>query len=297
MELGVEFDFGSGFGGSYRFKINAEAEGTYSVAEEECETWSESQVLGRLMLRKGQIVEAPRWYRPAGVDPTLLGLPVMAGPMELYVMYWLLRQLRWCSVVPDKLRELQEPDEGKDLRPDGGNAASVLRHLPPESREEVVELLSHVVPGVTDVRTVTRGNRLTLQFTQVTKAGKLTFEALQMSDGTLRLLGILLALYQRDEPRFLAIEEPEATIHVAPLQALVEIFQARSDRTQILFTTHSSEILDSLDLESIRVVTAEDGFSRVSAVAEYSKRAVYDALFSPGELLRAGALRSAAEEL
>ena len=43
-----------------------------------------------------------------------------------------------------------------------------------------------------------------------------------MSDGTLRLLGLLLALYQRDTPRFMAVEEPEATIHLAALQALKE---------------------------------------------------------------------------
>jgi len=111
-----------------------------------------------------------------------------------------------------------------------------------------------------------------------------------MSDGTLRLLGLLLALYQRDTPGFLAIEEPEATIHVAALQALIEIFKARSDSSQIVLTTHSADILDSIDPDAIYLVTAEGGHSTLAGLAESTKHAVQEALFLPGELLRSGAL-------
>lgn len=114
-----------------------------------------------------------------------------------------------------------------------------------------------------------------------------------MSDGTLRLLGLLLALYQRNRPRFVAVEEPEATIHVAALRALMEVFQARAEGTQILLSTHSAEVLDSLSIEDVYLVAAEDGYSRLSALSDESKSAVRDALFSPGELLRSGELHPA----
>lgn len=294
VRMSVELDFGDGFGASYGFRINAQAGGSYSVAEEECRTWHHDEQITRLLLKNGRVAQGPRFLPPGNVDETTLALPVLGGLPNLSPVLSALRDLRAYSIVPDQLRELQDPDEGQTLLSDGSNAASVLRHLEPADRTELIEMLSYVVPGVVAVRTVTRGNKLTLQFTQESARGRNNFEALQMSDGTLRLLGLLLALYQREHPRFMAIEEPEATIHVAALQALMEVFRARSPGTQIVLTTHSTEILDSIDIDDLYLVVAEDGYSRVSGVSDESRRAVEEALFSPGELLRSGALTPAA---
>jgi len=89
----------------------------------------------------------------------------------------------------------------------------------------------------------------------------------------------------------MAVEEPEATIHVAALQALMEVFQARTPYTQVLLTTHSAEILDSVPIDDVYLVEAQDGFSRLGPVSEESMAVVQRALFSPGELLRSGELR------
>lgn len=293
----IELEYQAEYKAFYSFRIRSGAEGTYTVAEEECRLIKGRDVVARLALKDGRVTDLRSVIsfglrsgeNALRVEPAALGLPLF-GVLELAPVLDTLRDLRVYSIVPDKLRELQDPDEGLELLSDGSNAASVLRHLDAADRSDLVEMLGHVVPGVDDVRVVGHGNKLTLEFKQRAGNSRNTFEALQMSDGTLRLLGILLALYQRDTPGFLAIEEPEATIHVAALQALMEVFQARSDMSQIVLTTHSSEILDSIDPESIYLVTAADGHSTLSTLAESSKRAVQDALFSPGELLRSGAL-------
>lgn len=298
VALGAELAFENDVTASYGMKVNARAGGTYNVAEEDCRVWDLEGEVSRLTLKAGRVVHKPDLFfggpdqEVAALDDTALGLPIYgglppyAGPLET------LRGLRTYSIVPDKLRELQEPDEGHQLAWDGSNAASVLRHLEDEDREELIEMLAHVVPGVVAVRSATRGNKLTLQFTQTSQGGNNRFEAHQMSDGTLRLLGLLLALYQREHPAFMAIEEPEATIHVAALQALIEVFRARSEKTQIVLTTHSAEIIDALEMESIYLVVAEDGYSKVSPASEASRQAVREALFTPGDLLRSGALRA-----
>ena len=286
----IELAYQQGFGASYSFRVRSGPKGSYSVAEEVCELNHQGELLARMALKDGRLMEhrssmgfsgVVRAENAPRIEPTALGLPLFA-PFDLGHVVTTLRDLRLYSIVPDKLRELQDPDEGLELLSDGSNATSVLRHLEPRDRAELVEMLGHVVPGVEDVRVVGHGNKLTLEFKQRAGDGRNTFEALQMSDGTLRLLGLLLALYQRNTPAFLAIEEPEATIHVAALEALIAVFKARSDMSQIVLTTHSAEILDALDPDAIYlVVAAADGHSQLSALADSTKRAVREALFSP----------------
>jgi predicted ATPase len=293
----IELEYTQSFRARYSFRIRSGAKGSYSVAEEECSLSHEGETVARLVLREGKIVQnqssvvRANEVSKARLESTALALPLYAV-FELSPVLRTLRDLRLYSIVPDKLRELQDPDEGRELLADGSNAASVLRHLEPSDRSELVEMLGHVVPGIEDVRVVGHGNKLTLEFKQRAGDGRNTFEALQMSDGTLRLLGLLLALYQRDTPGFLAIEEPEATIHVAALQALVDIFKARADRTQIVITTHSADILDSIDPEAIYLVSAQDGYSSLGQLSPANRQVVQEALFLPGELLRSGALES-----
>lgn len=296
----IELAYSDGYRANYAFRVRSEAGGSYSVPEEECRLTYDGQTIARLALKDGKVTDQKSAFfggqsidisRRPQVDSTALALPLLGGTPELNPVLDSLRDLRTYSIVPDKLRDLQDPDEGIELASDGSNAASVLRHLDVEDRTDLIEMLAFVVPGILDASDLRRGNKLTLKFTERAPENKKNvFEALQMSDGTLRLLGLLLALYQRNTPAFLAIEEPEATIHVAALQALVEIFKARADKTQILLTTHSADILDSLDVESIYLVVADEGHSWLAPVSDVSKQAVREALFSPGELLRSGAL-------
>ena len=303
MTFGVELEYGEDaqWAATYEFRIRSEAGGSYSIAEEDCRVTHGSDPAARLLRRNGRIIEQRSSLFTRGLvkddGPSLqkdaLALPVFSGIPELGPVVGSLRELRSYAIVPDKLRELQEPDEGEQLEPDGKNAASVLRHLEAADREELIEMLAYVVPGVLNVRDASHGTKLTLEFTQTSGRGKSTFEAYQMSDGTLRLLGLLLALYQRKTPWFVAIEEPEATIHVAALRALIEVFAARSERTQIVLTTHSAEIIDALPLDAIHLVVADGGHSRLTSVSADTRKAVEEALFSPGELLRTGALAGA----
>jgi predicted ATPase len=296
----IDLEYDGDYSASYRFQLSAEAGGGYRVATESCHLHHRQTSLATLVLKDGQVTEqrsslfGPNFI-PAnasiGIERSALALPVLGLIPELSPIIDTIRDLRTYSIVPDKLRDLQDPDEGSELAPDGSNAASVLRHLDPTARGELMEMLSFVVPGVLGVADVSHGNKLTLTFTQRAANGKKnTFEALQMSDGTLRLLGILLAVYQADRPGFIAIEEPEATIHVAALDALIQVLKARADQTQILLTTHSPEVLDAIDIDSIYLVESKPGFSELVSVSESSRRAVHDALFTPGELMRSGAL-------
>ena len=102
-----------------------------------------------------------------------------------------------------------------------------------------------------------------------------------------------MALYQDPTPPFITVEEPELTIHPGALSVLADIILETSRRSSLLVTTHSPELLDSLPIDCIRSVEADDGATRVGAVAEHQKAAVVKGLFSPGELHRIEGLQLA----
>jgi predicted ATPase len=109
-----------------------------------------------------------------------------------------------------------------------------------------------------------------------------------MSDGTLRILGLLLALYQSWHPSLVAIEEPEATVHPAAAELVVQVLLDASHARQVLVTTHSPDILDAKELSDsqIRVVTMEKGRTIIAPLSSASRQAIRERLYSPGELLR-----------
>ncbi len=72
-----------------------------------------------------------------------------------------------------------------------------------------------------------------------------------MSDGTLRLIAYFIMLYQSDVPTLIGIEEPERNFHPGILQDIADLIKRLSKRTQVIFTTHSSQLLDCFSTEEI----------------------------------------------
>ena len=112
-----------------------------------------------------------------------------------------------------------------------------------------------------------------------------------MSDGTLRAVGALTALFQEDEagpPTLVAIEEPETALHPAAVGVLLGAMRSVSDHTQVLVTTHSPELLHSDDVrtDELLAVSAETGVTVIGGIDVGSRDILADRLFSPGELLR-----------
>jgi len=109
-----------------------------------------------------------------------------------------------------------------------------------------------------------------------------------MSDGTLRALGVLLAVYQAGQHSLIAIEEPEATVHPAATEVIVEVLLDAARQRQVLITTHSPDLLDKKDIQEgqLRVVSMEKGKTLISPLSPASREAIRKRLYTPGELLR-----------
>jgi predicted ATPase len=116
----------------------------------------------------------------------------------------------------------------------------------------------------------------------------LAFDAFHMSDGTLRAFGILLALYQKNRPRLIVVEEPETSLHPSATAAIVETLRNESATSQMILTTHSPDVLDYADVrdENLKIVHWDDGKTRIGNVAGNAKAALQQHLSTAGELFR-----------
>lgn len=284
----------------YSFEIAAKPTERLHIARERCLVGQRGD---GFEVKDGRFLREIPGIRPQ-VAPDRLALFAASATEEFRPVYDFLSSMQVYSIEPGRLRELQDPDVGEVLKPDGSNAAAVMKRLAeqqPERFDRVCRLLAKVVRGVEKVDYKSVGSKETLTFRQDVGQRNLWFDALNMSDGTLRVLGLLLAAYQPHPSSLVAIEEPEATVHPAAAELLVQVLLDAARERQIVITTHSPDILDFKDLsdDQIRVVTVDRGSTLVAPLSAVSRRAIREHLYSPGELLRSGELgedRAAAEE-
>jgi len=71
-----------------------------------------------------------------------------------------------------------------------------------------------------------------------------SFDASSMSDGSVRSLGILLALRQSPRPSIVLIDEIEDSLHPFAHSVLLDAIDSASEGFPIVVSTHNPEILN-----------------------------------------------------
>jgi predicted ATPase len=162
-------------------------------------------------------------------------------------------------------------------------------------RSDLVAVLSKLTGGdIVDLRVQAVAGYLALQFEHDQEPGARRakwFDAAQESDGTLRVAGMITALLQAPRPSLIAIEEPELTVHPGALRLLYDYMHEAAEHGQVLLTTHSPDLLDLLETDSVRVVSRRDGATAVEPLDETQREVVQRGLFSLGEVLRSEGLK------
>ena len=296
FSIRLDFTLPEGSTGHYTFRISARPPGKYEVQREECVLQS-AQLLNPeeyFHVQNGTVIKTSVKVAPAATTDRLY-LVNASGLKEFRPVYEAFSQMGFYSLNPDKIRDLQAPDPGDLLIRDGSNLASVLAQLSPPVKRRIEEYLATVVPGVRGVEVIEIGPKETLEFRQDVTGAKhpWRFLANNMSDDTLRVLGILVALFQGNHDSkkrvlLVGIEEPEIALHPAAAGVLLDGLRDAADNTQIIITSHSSDLLDDKDLdpESILAVEVHDGTTSIGRVDEAGRSAVRDRLYTTGELLR-----------
>lgn len=295
----IEFDLAESRG-HLAFKVAARTDGRYEIKREECtvisadgrehDYWVENGVPHSTMSRPPAAAAGQLYLVRASGDATFL--PVQEA----------LAQMGFYNLNPEAMRRSQPPAPERLLQRDGRNIASVLfqlRERAPENKKKIEEDLASVVEGIVGVNPKRFGPEEGLEFLQKTDGARhpWRFHSVGMSDGTLRALGVLTALFQSaGDPgsgRLIGIEEPESALHPGAAGVLMDSLRDASERVQVLVTSHSTDLLDDKDItaDQLLAVVARGGRSSVGPLDEAGRTTLRDRLCTPGELLRMGQFR------
>jgi predicted ATPase len=201
--------------------------------------------------------------------------------------------LRGYQFDPSVIGSIPPIAAGSRLDRSGVNVGDVLRHLEgtPELRW-IEEHLAAFSDGVQHVRTDAVLGRRLLLLDQSTGNGQVTtFDATQISQGTLRALAVLVALKQQPQPSLVLIDEIENSVHPSAVAVLVEAADAVAGSPRVILTSHSPEVLSQSACTGprVRVVERQQGKSRVHRLNEATEEAV-GPLNTVGDMLRSNSL-------
>jgi predicted ATPase len=290
----LEFRLPGGESGHYAFQVGAAERGGYHIIREECVIDADAK-RHSYAVRGGVLGESTLAVPPASY-PDRLFLTNASGAYPFRVLYDALGSMGFYNLNPRLIRDLQTPDDGSLLAAAGENIASVLARMSTQAQErkvQVEELLRMIVPAIDGVDGVQIGPKETLEFRQSIEGAKhpWRFPAANMSDGTLRALGILVALFQpggAGRVPLVGIEEPEVALHPAAAGLLMGALRKASLHRQVLITSHSPDLLDDPDLSEDEILgVASKGNASYISVPDAATRAVIrSGLYTPGELLR-----------
>lgn len=253
-------------------------------------------------VERGKLIEFPKSATRQELRSDRLFLTSVAGLRPFDLLFDALAGIKIYDINPDDFRLPQPHGSGEVLLNSGQNLASVLRRLSdfsPETFDRIREYLRRIVDSVESISPKSLGPTETIQFSQYVQRMKnpWKFDALNMSSGTLRSLGVLTALFHQagggnGRVPLIGIEEPEGTVHPAAAAVLMDAIIEASKTRQILLTTHSPELLDHprLSDDQLYVVSSERNETRVGQADQASRDAMRNRLLTAGELLRANQL-------
>lgn len=275
----------------YRIQVE-ESKGTPIIAKEDLFTLSLSgepevsflATIGpgeRLAPKPGIIVREPERLALATLGSGQLGdLPSVLEAFWSRAVFLRLspNRLAYGSLATRKSFEPLLDEEGQTL-------PALLNELTPEQRNDLVQAIQEVLPGIEDVRvsSAERDARVHYELLERTpcpgRGGFTTFPipSWMLSEGTRRITAILALLMREPAPSLLCIEEIENGLDPWTVREILRHLQSSADRgTQVILTTHSPWVLDDVPIDSILQVRRVEGETRYEHFASRPEVQAYD---------------------
>lgn len=306
QNFGIRLEFnlpdGKGTKGSFAFELTSKKGQAFHIKEEMAELLTPGLPLKSYHIKNGKI-DSP--YAGKNMPPVVrdrLYLQNIGGHDEYRLLFDALRTMGIYNINPREMVRPLPPEIKTLLKEDGSNIATILSVLTPESKEVIQGYMKKIVPFVSDFNSANMGSAWKyVEFSQEVKSQKhpWRFFPVNMSDGTLRALGILVALLQKQKgdsnsfPALVGIEEPETALHARASGALLDALEKASQTRQVIVTTHSTEILDNkiITPDKILPVALFDSETCINNIDKASKEMLEQHLTTAGELLRQDILR------
>lgn len=193
----------------------------------------------------------------APTSSSVLGTPPARANIWTGSLRGTMADLRFLDLQPSRMRDYaarKAPNESPRLATDGHNLSAVLWSLCRDqgAKDEVVDwLIELCAPEIRDIDfEETKSGDVMLW---VTESDGTRVSAKSMSDGTLRLLGLLGALKTAGSGTTLVIEDLEHGLHPSRLQLLVDAVESVTDyrpetnreTAVVVATTHSPALVEA----------------------------------------------------
>ena len=171
----------------------------------------------------------------------------------------------------EKMRALNPVKEVRHIGMMGEELASFLNTLKAvkEKQFEAVEVALHsIIPEVNGIEIdINDFGEVELKLLE----GKTPIPASLISEGTLRILGLLAFGGAKDIPSLIGFEEPENGIHPTRIRMIADLLKnlASEGNTQLIVTTHSLILADMLDDEDIFVCRKENEQTKIRPFSSF----------------------------
>lgn len=130
--------------------------------------------------------------------------------------------------------------------------------------------LHTIIPSITGLEVVVNNlGEVELRL----REGKALVPARVVSEGTLRVLGLLALGGMKESPALIGFEEPENGVHPRRLQLIAELLRNMSNggKTQLIITTHSPILTNLIPDENLYMCRKEEGESRIESFSTWGE--------------------------
>ncbi len=201
--------------------------------------------------------EIPARWLIMNIPIAVPGIP----PLE-----WIFRGMKVFDFDPLLLKRAV-PIVGKtELEKDGSNLAIVIKNIleDPRKKAEFLRLTHEMLPFIDEIAVEKFMDMSLFLKLKETYSSNKYLPASMISDGTINILALIIALYFEKRP-VTVIEEPERNIHPFLISQLVEMLKDAAQTKQIIVTTHNPEMVKHVDLDDILLIYRDrSGFSQVT---------------------------------
>lgn len=156
----------------------------------------------------------------------------------------------------------------KSLEEDGSNLANVLQGIikNKSSRRKLQNILSECLPFIDSIK-VENNIDNSVSYTIRENYNNQTFYANFLSDGTVNILALIVALFF-ESSRIMVIEEPERNLHPKLMSKIVDMARETAKEKQVIITTHNPEFVKYAEIDDVLFTSrCNKGFTSVNSLS------------------------------
>ena len=174
----------------------------------------------------------------------------------------------WLTFYLEPREQMRLPNPVKavhDIGPMGEDLAAFLNTLQARKKRQfksIVKSLHTMIPSITGIDvSVNELGEVELDL----REGEKRISARVLSEGTLRILGLLALIGAEEPPTLIGFEEPENGVHPRRIRRIAGFLETRMilEDIQFIVTTHSSLLPDLIPLESLYVCRKVNGNTEI----------------------------------